>query len=77
MSLRAAFARMLYAACIAGLVSGLILTALQSVAVIPIIHEAETYEPAEPAASAGSTHVHTDGSQYEAARGTGRLTARV
>ena len=42
------FSRMFYAACLAGLACGLLLTAMQTASVVPIILEAETYEAAAP-----------------------------
>lgn len=56
------FRRIVFSACLAGLVSGVLLTGIQQLQVVPIILEAETYEVAEPAAT---THAHADGSSHE------------
>lgn len=50
------FRRIVFSACLAGLVAGLVLTAVQMVRVTPIISEAETYETASP--QTGHTHSH-------------------
>ena len=57
------FRRIVFSACLAGLVSGLLLTGIQQLQVVPIIVEAETYEAAEPGAT--TTHAHADGSSHE------------
>lgn len=57
------FRRIVFSACLAGLVSGVLLTGIQQLQVVPIILEAETYEVAEPAAT--TTHAHADGSSHE------------
>ena len=56
------FRRIVFSACLAGLVAGTALTAIQQLQVAPIILEAETWEVAEPGAA---THVHADGSGHE------------
>ena len=56
------FARIFYAACLAGLTAGLTLTMLQAVGVTPIILEAESYESASGVPAHGgelqSAHSH-------------------
>lgn len=55
------FSRMFYTALLAGLISGLFVTAAQNLRQIPLIHLAETYEAAEPAhdhGAANSAHTH-------------------
>ena len=56
------FRRIVLSACLAGLVAGSLLTAVQQLQVAPILLEAETYEVAEPGAT---THAHADGSSHE------------
>ena len=56
------FRRIAFSACLAGLIAGILLTAIQQLQVAPIILEAETYEAAEPEAA---THAHADGSRHE------------
>ena len=56
------FRRIVFSACLAGLIAGILLTAIQQLQVAPIILEAETYEAAEPEAA---THAHADGSRHE------------
>ena len=56
------FRRIVFSACLAGLVAGTALTAIQQLQVAPIILEAETWEVAEPGAA---THAHADGSGHE------------
>lgn len=56
------FARLFYAALIAGMVAGLAMTAVQALRAWPLIHSAETYERAAAAA-----HHHHDGDAAEAA----------
>ena len=56
------FRRIVFSACLAGLVAGVLLTGIQQLQVTPIIVEAETYEPATPEAA---THTHADGSSHE------------
>ena len=59
------FSRMFYAACLAGLVCGLLLTAMQAVSVVPIILEAETYEVAAPVdAKKTDGHRHDHGEAW-------------
>lgn len=58
------FRRIVFSACLAGLLSGLVLTGAQSFRVVPIILEAETYEAAE-------THQHGHGTGTEANRSQG------
>lgn len=50
------FRRIVFSACLAGLVAGLVLTAVQMVRVTPIIAQAETYESASP--QTAHTHSH-------------------
>ena len=57
------FRRIVFSACLAGLVSGLLLTGIQQLQVVPIIMEAETWEVAEPTAT--TTHAHADGGSHE------------
>ena len=51
------FRRIVFSACLAGLVAGLLITGIQQLQVTPIIVEAETYEPAAPESA---THTHAD-----------------
>lgn len=53
------FRRIVFSACLAGLVAGLVLTAVQMVRVTPIIVQAETYETASPQ----TNHTHTQNAQ--------------
>ena len=55
------FRRIVFSACLAGLVAGILLTAIQQLQVAPILLEAETYEAAEPAVS---IHAHADGTSH-------------
>lgn len=55
------FARVFYAALIAGIVAGLTMTAVQALRAWPLIHSAETYE------RAAAAHHHHDGDAAEAA----------
>jgi cobalt transporter subunit CbtA len=58
------FRRIVFSACLAGLLAGVVLTAIQMLQVIPIILQAETYESqaAVPASSASTeaSHAHPD-----------------
>lgn len=57
------FGRILMAALLGGLIGGLVLTAIQSVKVVPLILEAETYEGAAHEQGAeGDGHAHDHGS---------------
>ena len=56
------FRRIVFSACLAGLVAGIALTGIQRLQVVPIILEAETYEAAEPGAT---TRAHADGASHE------------
>ena len=56
------FRRIVFSVCLAVLVAGIALTAIQQLQVAPIIVEAETYEVAEPAVTA---HAHADGGSRE------------
>ena len=56
------FRRIVFSACLAGLVAGSLLTAVQQLQVAPILLEAETYEVAE---SGATIHTHADGSSHE------------
>ena len=56
------FRRIVFSAVVAGLLAGLLLTAIQQLQVVPIILEAETYEVTVPEAT---THAHADGSSHE------------
>lgn len=73
------FGRIIFAAALAGLAAGLVLTVIQAYAVIPLILEAETYENQGPA-SDGHDHDHgTEGEARDAdvwapEDGGGRLT---
>ena len=59
------FSRMFYAACLAGLACGLLLTAMQAASVVPIILKAETYEVAAPAdAKEADGHGHDHGEAW-------------
>ena len=59
------FSRMFYAACLAGLACGLLLTAMQTASVAPIILEAETYEVAAPDdAKKADGHSHDPGETW-------------
>ena len=55
------FRRIVYSACLAGLVAGIVLTAIQQLQVAAIIGEAETYE----AGAGAAAHSHADGSSHE------------
>ncbi|HXH01816.1 MAG TPA: CbtA family protein [Candidatus Competibacteraceae bacterium] len=59
----ALFRRIVFAAAVAGLLAGVLLTLVQQLQVVPIILEAETYEVAEAAAPAA--HDHTDGIAHD------------
>lgn len=48
--------RILFAAIFAGLAAGILLTAMQDIAQVPLIREAETYEGQPPQATAGHDH---------------------
>lgn len=66
------FKRIVFSACLAGLVAGLALTALQAIQVIPIILEAETYEVSEAVTShthAGEAADHHHGEEWAPADG--------
>jgi len=52
--------RILFAAIFAGLAAGILLTAMQEVAQVPLIREAETYESQPPQAQAGHDHEAAD-----------------
>ena len=56
------FRRIVFSACLAGIVAGILLTAVQQLQVAPILLEAETYEATEPAAA--TTHTHADGAGH-------------
>ena len=56
------FRRIVFSAVAAGLIAGVLLTAVQQLQVVPVILEAETYEVAE---SGTATHAHADGSSHE------------
>ncbi|MEE9257498.1 MAG: CbtA family protein [bacterium] len=43
------FQRIIFAAAISGLIGGLVASAVQSIKVVPLIYEAETYEKKEAA----------------------------
>ena len=57
------FRRIVFSACLAGFVAGILLTAVQQLRVAPIILAAETYEAIEPAPA--TTHAHADGTSHE------------
>jgi len=64
------FARMFYASCIAGLLCGVLLTAIQTASVVPIILAAEGFEPSETATTSeakakAKIHVHSDGHSHD------------
>ena len=59
------FRRIVFSAVAAGLLAGILLTAVQQLQVVPVILEAETYEVADPGAATGTTHAHADGSSHE------------
>ena len=59
------FRRIVSSAVAAGLLAGILLTAVQRLQVVPIILEAETYEVADPGATTRTTHAHADGSSHE------------
>lgn len=64
-SARSPFSRLVSAAVAAGLLAGLALTAVQMVAVTPIIVKAEVFEDAAPAAPAPPVaHVHADAHEH-------------
>ncbi|MDQ2818794.1 MAG: CbtA family protein [Pseudomonadota bacterium] len=52
------FTRIVSTAVAAGLLAGLVLTAVQTVQIVPTILQAETYEDAAPAAAAPVAHAH-------------------
>ena len=56
------FRRIVFSAVVAGLVAGILLTAIQQLRVVPIIVQSETYEVAEPEST---SHTHTDGGSHE------------
>ena len=56
------FTRIVFSAAAAGLLAGVLLTAVQQLQVVPIILESETYEVADPEPT---THAHADGSSHE------------
>ena len=56
------FRRIVFSAIAAGLLAGILLTAVQQLQVVPVIVEAETYETAD---SGATIHVHADGSSHE------------
>ena len=56
------FRRIVFSAVAAGLLAGVLLTAVQQFQVVPVILEAETYEVAD---SGTATHEHADGSSHE------------
>ena len=56
------FRRIVFSAVAAGLVAGILLTAIQQLQVVPFIVQAETCEVAEPEFS---SHTPTDGSSHE------------
>ena len=53
------FRRIVFSACLTGLVAGILMTGIQQLQVTPTIVEAETYEPEV------ATHTHADGSSHE------------
>ena len=57
------FKRIVFSACLAGLLAGLVLTAIQQIQVIPIILEAETYETSVPTPEA-NIHQHEDDAHH-------------
>lgn len=66
------FRRIVFSACLAGLVAGLVLTGLQTFQVIPIILEAETYEVGEAVTGhdhAGEAADHHHGEEWAPADG--------
>lgn len=79
------FRRIVFTAALAGLIAGLVLFAMQSLRVIPIIHEAETYEaktrttPPLPThhPPESSDHVHPSSENYDLRRGALTALANV
>lgn len=66
------FRRIVFSACLAGLIAGLVLTGLQTFQVIPIILEAETYEVGEAVTGhshAGEAADHHHGEEWAPADG--------
>ena len=60
------FKNLIFSAVIAGIVAGLLLSALQQLQVVPIILEAETYEVAgEPVALAADGHSHSHSHSHD------------
>ena len=59
------FRRIVFSAVAAGLLAGILLTAVQRLQVVPIILEAETYEVADPGTTTRTTHAHADGGGHE------------
>ena len=66
------FGRIVFAAVLAGLAAGLVLTAIQAYAVIPLILEAETYEDQGPATD-DHGHESEDSGTWAPADGGERL----
>ena len=59
------FRRIVFSACLAGMIAGVALTAVQQLQVAPIILKAETYEVAgSDATTNATTHTHADGSSH-------------
>lgn len=70
------FSRIVFSAVIAGLLAGLLWTALQQAWAVSLILEAETYEnaaPAEPAAGTNGTHAEHDEEAWAPADGAERV----
>lgn len=70
------FSRIVFSAAIAGLLAGLLWTALQQAWTVPLILEAETYEnaaPAEPPAGTNDAHAEHDVEAWAPADGAQRV----
>ena len=68
------FTRILFAAVLSGLAAGIAFTGLQSVKVLPLIWQAETYESAGgPAPGPAGAHAHADTDSWAPADGAERL----
>jgi cobalt transporter subunit CbtA len=65
------FRRILFSGCLAGLLAGLVITALQMIQVVPIILEAETYEGGGHGAGHSHEAGHSHGAQHPSPADTG------
>ena len=58
------FRRIVFSAVAAGLLAGVLLTAVQQIQVVPVILQAETYEVTDPDATTPAAHAHADGTSH-------------